>query len=79
MLDVYNRELYSRNCYSNTIDAVFESSNHKIMSKCYEGYFNDRDVAALSIVYHALYPMMDTSAPIPIKHLVCTDIEVHGE
>ena len=58
VLDVYNREL---NCY---IDAVFESFNHKIMSKCYEGYFNDGDVAALSIVYHALYPMMDALGSI---------------
>ena len=49
------------------------------MTKWYEGYFNGRYVSALSIDYHALYPMMNTSAPIPRKHLVCTDIEVHGE
>lgn len=77
MLDVYNRELHSRYCYSETIDAVLTSSNHKIMSKCYEGYLNYDDIVALSHVYHALYPMMATPSPVPRKHLVCTDIEVH--
>ena len=47
--------IWIRYRYGDTINAVFSSSHHAILSKCYERYLNDTELSALSAVYHIQY------------------------
>jgi hypothetical protein len=79
MGDVYKQEMYAKNIHDIKINAVFSSNHHTIRSKCYERYLNDTELTALSGVYHILYPNMSQSETVSRRHLVCSDIDVHGE
>ena len=60
--------------------AVFSSNHHAILSKCYERYLNDTELTALSGMYHILYPNINQfEQPVSRRHLICSDIEIHGE